>query len=166
MLPWQPSSSSILFLIHAAMLLFLSSSRDIPGLINCHPPLLSAIRQAGKWLLFPPVACLILSRLQQLVKFTFYALSWCFYQDRLIINGDSKLSQHLWISVILHQVIRILGERRFESDFVPFCLMLWNGNTVGLFSGTGSWRRRLFIHKMYRNCLYSYTYGTFSKVSC
>lgn len=95
-------SSSLMFLLHAAMPLFLSSSRDIPGLINCHTLLLSAIRKAGKWLLFPPVSHLILPRLLQLVKFTFYALSRRVYPESLTIREDSKISQHLWIAVILH----------------------------------------------------------------
>jgi len=47
--------------LHAAMLLFLSCRCDIPGLINCHPPLFSAIRKAGKWLLFPPVSWFFLA---------------------------------------------------------------------------------------------------------
>lgn len=87
-------SSPLMFLLHAAVPLFLSSSRDIPGLINCHPPLLSAIKKAGEQFPLPPVSCLILLRLLQLVKFKFYAISCRFYPQRLTISGDSKISQH------------------------------------------------------------------------
>lgn len=50
-----------------------SCSRDIPGLINCHTLLLSAIRETQIQLLFPAVSESAL--LLQLVKFTFYALT-------------------------------------------------------------------------------------------
>lgn len=99
-------SSPPTFPLHAATAPFLCGGRDAPELINCHPPFLSAIRKAGKWLLFPPVSCLIPPRLQQLVKSTFYALSFGFYLDRLTISADGGMSRHGWIPGMLHQVIR------------------------------------------------------------
>lgn len=118
----------------------LQCRRDTPEIINCHPPFLSAVRRAGKWLLFPPVSSLIPRRLPQLVKFTFSALSFGFYLE----SGDGEsTSVNVWFSVrssICMRTDELLSVGCWEME-------------------AGSWCSNRVVRRL---CVHTETYGALS----